>query len=41
MELDVYHLTFIILFDYGWSDTACDKIKYLISEKSSIADSIN
>ena len=33
MELDVYYLMFIILLDYGWFDTICDKIKYLISEK--------
>ena len=33
MELDVYYFMFIILLDYGWFDTICDKIKYLISEK--------
>ena len=33
MELDVCYLMFIILHDYGWFDTICDKIKYLISEK--------
>ena len=32
MELDVYYLMFIILLDYGWFDTICDKIKYLIRE---------
>ena len=31
----------LILFDYGLFDKICDKIKYLISEKSSITDSIN
>ena len=28
-------------FDYNYCDEICDKIKYLISEKSSIANSIN
>ena len=31
--INVYYLMFIILLDYGWFDTICDKIKYLISEK--------
>ena len=30
-----------VLLDYGLFDKICDKIKYLISEKSSIKDSIN
>ena len=32
---------YLVLFDYGFFDKICDKIKYLISEKSSIRDSIN
>ena len=31
----------LVLFDNGLFDKICDKIKYLISEKSGIADSIN
>ena len=31
----------LVLFDYGLFDEICDKIKYLISEKSGITDSIN
>ena len=31
----------LILFGYGWFEKICDKIKYLVSEKSGIADSIN
>ena len=31
----------LVLFDYGLFDKICDKIKYLISEKSGIADGIN
>ena len=31
----------IVLFDYSQRDNVCDKIKYLISEKSGIIDSIN
>ena len=32
---------YLLLFDYRLFDKICDKIKYLISEKSGIADSIN
>ena len=32
---------YLLLFDYRLLDKICDKIKYLISEKSGIADSIN
>ena len=32
--------TNLLLFDYGLFDKICDKIKYLINEKSGIADSI-
>ena len=31
----------LILFDYGLLNTICDKIKYLISKKSGITNSIN
>ena len=31
----------LVLFYCGWFDNICDRIKYLISEKSGIADSIN
>ena len=31
----------LVLFDYGLFDKICDNIKYLISEKSDITDSIN
>ena len=31
----------LVLFDYGLFDKICDRIKYLISEKSGITDSIN
>ena len=31
----------LVLFNYGLFDKICDKIKYLISEKSGITDSIN
>ena len=32
---------YLVLLDYGWCDKVCDSIKYLISEKSDIKDSIN
>ena len=31
----------LVLFDYGLFDKICDKIRYLISEKGGITDSIN
>ena len=31
----------LVLFDYELFDKICDKIKYLISEKSGITDSVN
>ena len=31
----------LVLFDYGLFDKICDKIKYLISEKKGITESIN
>ena len=33
--------TYSVLFDYSYCDKICDKIKYLIIEKSGIAGSIN
>ena len=34
-------IRYLVLFDYGYCEKICDKIKYLISEKSGITDSIN
>ena len=34
-------IRYLVLFDYGWCSKICDRIKYLISEKSDITDSIN
>ena len=34
-------IKYLVLFDYSYRDKICDKIKYLISEKSGITDSIN
>ena len=34
-------IRYLVLFDYGWSDKICNRIKYLISEKSGITNSIN
>ena len=34
-------IRYLVLFDYGWCDKICDRIKYLISEKCGITDSIN
>ena len=31
----------LVLFDYGLLDQICDKVKYLISDKCGITDSIN
>ena len=33
-------IRYLVLFDYELFDKICDRIKYLISEKSDIADSI-
>ena len=38
LDGEIKHL---VLFDYGLFHKICDKIKYLISEKSGITDSIN
>ena len=32
---------FLVLFGYEWFDKICDDIKYLMSKKSGIAESIN
>ena len=34
-------IKYLVLFDYSYCDKTCDKIKYLISEKSDITDSSN
>ena len=34
-------IRYLVLFDYSYCDKICDKIKYLVSEKSGITDSIN
>ena len=34
-------IRYLVLLDYNSCDEICDKIKYLVSEKSGIADSIN
>ena len=34
-------MRYLVLFDYNYCDKICDKIKYLISEKGSITDSVN
>ena len=34
-------IRYLVLFDYSYCDKICDKIKYLISKKSGITDSIN
>ena len=31
----------LVLFDYEWFDQICDRIKYVITEKSGITDSIS
>ena len=34
-------IRYSLLFDYGWFDKICHRIKYLISVKGGITDSIN
>ena len=34
-------IRYLVLFDCGWFDKICDRIKYLISGKNGITDSIN
>ena len=34
-------IRYLVIFDCGWFDEICDRIKYLINEKSGITDSIN
>ena len=33
-------IRYLVLFDYGWFDKICDRINYIISEKSGVTDSI-
>ena len=35
------NIRYLVLFDYGYCDKICDRIKYLIRESSGITDSIN
>ena len=39
--MDLLKLIVELLFDCSWCDETCDGIKYLTSEKSGIAESIN
>ena len=42
MDLLIHNgIRYLVLFDYGWFNKTCDTIKYLISEKGDITDSIN
>ena len=34
-------IRYLVLFDYSYCDKICDKIKYIISDKSDVAGSIN
>ena len=34
-------IRYLVLFDCGWLDKICDRIKYLKSGKNGITDSIN
>ena len=34
-------IRYLVSFDYSYCDEICDQIKYLVSEKSCIKDSIN
>ena len=34
-------IRYLVLFNYGWFDKICNRIKYHISEKSGITNSIN
>ena len=34
-------IRYLVIFGCGWFDKICDRIKYLINEKSGITDSIN
>ena len=34
-------IRYLVLFDYSYCDKICDKVKYIISKKSSIRDGIN
>ena len=35
------NIRYLVLFNYGYCDKICDRIKYVISEWSGITDSIN
>ena len=40
--IKIHHkIRYLVLFNYGWFDKLCDKIKQLISKASGITDSIN
>ena len=40
--IKIHHkIRYLVLFNYGWFDKICDKIKYFIKKKSGITDSIN
>ena len=42
MDLLIHNgIRYLVLLDYGWFNKTCDTIKYLISEKGDITDSIN
>ena len=41
IRASVDNIRHLILFDYGLCDKICDKIIYLISERSGITDGIN
>ena len=34
-------IRYLVSFDHGWFDKICVRIKFLLSEKNDIADSIN
>ena len=34
-------IRYLALFDYGWFDIICGKIKYITSKKSGVTDSTN
>ena len=34
-------IRYLVLFDCSWCDKICDRIKYIISEKSGFTDNIN
>ena len=34
-------IRYLVLFDCGWFDKVCDRIKYLINKENGVTDSIN